>query len=327
MLKQSTTKMVSIVSGCYNEADNIEEFVNRVRRVMATVPQYAYEIIIIDNASKDGTAEILRRLAAEDQRLKVILNSRNFGHIRSPYYALLQASGEAALFLASDLQDPPELLPKFLAHWEDGYKAVVAVKTESEETKLFFLIRRSYYRLIDRLAEFDIIENFTGFGLYDRQILDYCRHVKDPYPYFRGIISDIGLPTAFVEFVQPRRKRGLTKTNFYILYDMAMLGITNHSKVPLRVAAMAGFAMSFLSLLLGLAYLIYKLLFWNQFTVGVAPVIIGIFLFSSVQLFFIGILGEYVGAIHTQVLDRPLVVERERINFESVAPAKITRQA
>lgn len=308
-------KFISIVSGCYNEADNIREFVSRVHAVMRGLPQYDYEIIVIDNASSDGTPDILRDLAAGDPKLKVILNSRNFGHIRSPYYALLQSSGDAALAMASDLQDPPELIPQLLAKWEEGFKAVVGVKSESEETPLFFFIRRAYYRLIHRLADFDIIENFTGFGLYDRQIIDYCRHLRDPYPYFRGIIADIGLPTARVSFVQPRRKRGLTKSNFYILYDMAMLGITNHSKVPLRIAAMAGFAMSLLSLLLGFAYLIYKLLFWSRFTVGVAPVVIGLFLFSSVQLFFIGILGEYIGAIHTQILDRPLVVERERINF------------
>jgi polyisoprenyl-phosphate glycosyltransferase len=308
-------KSLSIVAGCYNEAENIEEFVARVHAVMRTLPQYEYEIIVIDNASTDGSDQILRRMAADDKKLKVILNARNFGHIRSPYYALLQASGDAALAMASDLQDPPELIPQLVAKWEEGYKAVVGIKNQSEETPLFFVIRKAYYSLIHRLADFDIIAQFTGFGLYDRQILDYCRSLRDPYPYFRGIIADIGLPTAKVSFVQPRRKRGLTKSNFYILYDMAMLGITNHSKVPLRIAAMAGFAMSLLSLLLGLAYFVYKLLFWSQFTVGVAPVVIGLFLFASVQLFFIGILGEYIGAIHTQVLDRPLVVERERINF------------
>ncbi len=217
--------------------------------------------------------------------------------------------------MASDLQDPPELIPEFLRKWEEGYKAVVAVKNESDETPIFFFIRKTYYRLIHRLADFDVIEHFAGFGLYDRRILDYCRQLKDPYPYFRGIISEVGLPTARIPFVQPRRKRGLTKNNFYILYDMAMLGITNHSKVPLRIAAMAGFAMSLFSLLMGLGYLIYKLLFWERFTVGVAPIVIGLFLFSSVQLFFIGIVGEYIGSIHTQILGRPLVVEKERINF------------
>lgn len=308
-------KFISIVAGCYNEAENIEEFVARVHVVMRPLTPYQYEIIVIDNASTDGTVGILRRMAADDSRLKVILNARNFGHIRSPYHALLQANGDAALSLASDLQDPPELIPEFVRKWEEGYKAVVGVKNESDETPVFFFVRKSYYRLIHRLADFDIIQHFTGFGLYDRQILEYCRQLKDPYPYFRGIIADIGLPTAQVPFVQPRRKRGVTKNNFYSLYDMAMLGITNHSKVPLRIAAMAGFAMSLMSLLMGLGYLFYKLLFWERFTVGVAPIVIGLFLFSSVQLFFIGIVGEYIGSIHTQILARPLVVEKERINF------------
>ncbi len=309
-------KKISVVAGCYNEAENLAEFLQRLETIFRALPQYDYEIIVIDNASTDDSPEILRRFAAHNPRLKVILNARNFGHIRSPYYALLQATGDAALTCASDLQDPPELIPQFLAKWEEGFKAVVAVKAETHETPVFSAIRKTYYRVIHRLAEFDIIENFTGFGLYDRQVIDHCRELHDPYPYFRGIIADIGLPTARIPFVQPSRKRGLTKSNFYVLYDLAMLGLTNHSKVPLRIAAMAGFAMSLLSFLIGLGYLGYKLLFWDRFTVGVAPIVIGLFLFSSVQLFFIGIVGEYIGSIHTQVLRRPLVVERERINFE-----------
>ncbi|MFN2476113.1 MAG: glycosyltransferase family 2 protein [Chthoniobacterales bacterium] len=308
-------KLISVVSGCFNEAENIEDFVSRVQAVFDKLPQYRLEILVIDNASTDGTPDILRTLATAEPRLKVILNARNFGHIRSPHHALMQAGGDAALTLASDLQDPPELIPQFLEKWEEGFKAVVGVKNESEESRIFFFIRRSYYRLIHRLAEFDIIQNFTGFGLYDRAVVDYCRGLDDPYPYFRGLISEIGLPTAKIPFVQPRRKRGITKNNFYTLYDIGMLGITNHSKVPLRLATMMGFAMSLLSLLTALAYLAYKLIFWYNFPVGLAPIIIGLFLFSSVQLFFIGILGEYIGAIHTQVLKRPLVVEKERINF------------
>lgn len=308
-------KTISVVAGCFNEAQNIEEFVDRVRSVFDKLPHYKLEIIVIDNASVDGTQDILRRLAAAEPRLRVIINARNFGHIRSPYHALMQTCGDAALGMASDLQDPPELIPEFLAKWEEGYKAVVGVKAKSEESQIFFFVRKAYYRLIHRLAEFDIIENFTGFGLYDRAIVDYCRGLDDPYPYFRGIISEIGLPTAKIPFLQPARKRGLTKNNFYTLYDMAMLGITNHSKVPLRLAAMTGFAMSFLSLLVGFGYFLYKLLYWNELTVGVAPIIIGLCLLSSVQLFFIGIVGEYIGAIHTQSLNRPLVVEKERINF------------
>lgn len=308
-------KKVSIVSGCFNEEENLPLLLAQLRGVIGNHPEYEFEIIVIDNASTDGSAKILRREASNDSHLKVILNSRNFGHIRSPYYALLQASGDAIIYLASDLQDPPEIISKFLEKWEAGFKAVVAVKSQSEETPVFFLIRRCYYRLINRLADIDTIQNFTGFGLYDRQIIDVCRGIGDRYPYFRGLISEIGLPVAKIPYVQPLRKRGLTKSNFYTLYDIAMLGITNHSKVPLRLAAMLGFAVSFLSFSVGLAYLVYKLLFWNQFSVGVAPLVIGLFFFSSVQLFFIGILGEYIGSIHTQVLNRPLVVEKERINF------------
>ena len=317
-------KSLSIVSWCFNEADNLEEFVARLWAAVAGLGAYEIELILIDNASTDGTDVILRRLAAADRRVKVIFNARNFGHIRSPHHALLQARGDAVIGMASDLQDPPEMIPEFVRKWEEGSKAVVAVKEQSEESAIFFFIRRSYYRLVTRLAEFDLIENTTGFGLYDQAIIDYCRQLRDPYPYFRGLISEIGFPIATVPFLQPTRKRGLTKNNFYTLYDMAMLGITNHSKVPLRIATMMGFGMSFVSLLLGLAYLVYKLLFWERFTVGVAPVVIGLFLFASVQLFFIGILGEYIGAIHTQVLKRPLVVERERLNFGS-SPAEQER--
>jgi len=308
-------KLVSIVSGCYNEEDNLEELVRRVRDVMTAMLQYDYEMIIIDNASTDGSPRILRQLALEDKRIKVIFNARNFGHVRSPYYALMQAKGDAVIFLASDLQDPPEMFPQFLEKWEAGSKAVVAVKEQSEETALFFLVRRAYYKIISRLSDNAVIQNFTGFGLYDHRIIEICRELCDPYPYFRGMISDIGLPVATIPFRQPLRKRGITKGNFYILYDLAMLGITNHSKVPLRLAAMLGFIMSILSLLVAVVYFIYKLLFWYNLTVGIAPLVIGLFLFSSVQLFFIGILGEYIGSIHTQVMHRPLVVEKERINF------------
>jgi len=308
-------KKVSIVSGCFNEEENLPVLLEKLRAVIASHPEYEYEIIVIDNASTDRSAEVLRAEAARDPRVKVILNARNFGHIRSPFHALLQASGDAVVYLASDLQDPPELISKFFEQWEAGFKTVVAIKNQSEETPLFFFVRRCYYRLINRLAEIDTIQNFTGFGLYDRQVLEICRQINDPYPYFRGLISEIGFPVARIPYKQPTRKRGITKNNFYTLYDMAMLGFTSHSKVPLRLATLTGFAAAFLSLLTGFIYLGYKLLFWERFSLGVAPLIIGFFFFGSVQLFFIGILGEYIGAIHTQVLKRPLVVEKERINF------------
>lgn len=308
-------KKISIVSGCYNEEGNIEEFVGRVRTVMAGLPQYDYEIIVIDNCSSDRSQELLRVMAAADKRLKVIFNTRNFGHIRSPYHALLQAEGDAVMLLVSDLQDPPELIPEFLAQWEDGSKVVVGVKEQSDESPLFFLARRLYYRIVTKLADTELIENFTGFGLYDRAVMDYLHKLGDPYPYFRGLVADSGFQPTRIVYRQPVRKRGFSKNNFYTLYDIAMLGFTSHSKVPLRLAAMLGFATSLFSLLVALVYLVYKLLFWSRFPLGTAPLVIGIFFFASVQLFFIGILGEYIGAIYTQVLKRPLVVEKERINF------------
>ncbi len=308
-------KKISIIAGTYNEAENIDEFIDRLRKVIESLPQYGFEVIIIDNASIDGTDEKLRTLASRYSWLKVIINARNFGHIRSPYHALMQASGDAVIGLASDLQDPPEMIPQLIAEWEKGAKAVVCVKKSSEESPLFFLIRRGYYALVSKLSETKLIQNFTGFGLYDKAIVDFCRKVADPYPYFRGQISEIGLSIKEIPYRQPLRKRGITKNNFFTLYDLAMLGITSHSKVPLRLAAMLGFSMAILSLLVALVYLIYKLIFWYSLPVGTAPLVIGLFFFASVQLFFIGILGEYIGAIHTQVLNRPLVVEKERINF------------
>lgn len=307
--------MISVVSGTYNEEGNIEEFVRRVQAVFDGLPDYDYEIIVIDNASMDGTQDRLRKLAAAEPRLRAIFNARNFGHIRSPYHALLEARGEAVVFLASDLQDPPEMITEFVAKWQEGAKVVIGRRIGSDETALFAAIRGAYYRLVKRLADIKVIEKFTGFGLYDRQIIDFCRKLEDPYPYFRGLISEIGLPTVEVEYHRPARKRGITKNNFYTLYDIAMLGITSHSKVPLRLAAMLGFILSFFSLLVGIGYLIYKLLFWDRFSAGTAPVVIGLFLFSSVQLFFIGILGEYIGLILTHVRKMPLVVEKERLNF------------
>ncbi len=306
---------ISVVAGAYNEAENIEEFVRRTTKVLEELDDLSHEIIVIDNASTDDTATILRRLAAEDPRLKVILNTRNFGHIRSPYHALMQASGDAVIGMASDLQDPPEMIQQLVEKWREGFKAVVGVKSKEESAFFFGQIRRIYYSLVRKLADIEMIDGFTGFGLYDRQIIDFCREVNDPYPYFRGMISEVGFPVYRIPFVKPARKRGVTKNNFYILYDLAMLGITNHSKVPLRLATMVGFGMATFSFFVGLGYLIYKLVFWDQFPLGTAPVVIGLFFFASVQLFFIGILGEYIGAIHTQVLNRPLVVEKERINF------------
>ena len=309
-------RLISVVSGCFNEEENVRECYLQVKKVFAEIGRYRYEHIFIDNASRDRTAAILREMAAEDKNVKVILNARNFGHIRSGYHAMLQAKGDAVISLVSDLQDPPELIKTFVEKWEEGYKMVIAVKNESEESAVFFAIRRAYYELVARLSETELNKNTTGFGLYDQRFIQILREIDDPYPYFRGLVSEVGLPSIQIPYVQPVRKRGVTSQNFYRLYDMAMLGITNHTKVPLRLATMLGFAVSICSLLVAIAYLIYKLLYWDQFNLGLAPLVVGLFFFGSVQLFFIGILGEYIGAIHTQVLKRPLVTELERLNFE-----------
>lgn len=310
-------KLISVVSGCFNEEENIRELYERITRIFAVeLPQYAYELILIDNCSTDNTVSVLRRIAQEDKRVKVILNTRNFGHIRSGYYAVLQARGDAMIAMASDLQDPPEMIPQFVRRWEEGYKIVLAQKTQSEESAMFFFIRSAYYNLINRLSEIPLVKNVTGFGLYDRCVIEDIRRIDDPYPYIRGLICDLGYDRALIPFTQPLRKRGITKNNFYSLYDMAMLGITNHSKVPLRLAAIAGFCLSACSLFIAFVYLVYKLLFWSQFQAGAAPIVIGLFFLGAVQLFFMGIIGEYVGSIHTQVLHRPPVIEKERINFD-----------
>ena len=309
-------KLISIVTPCFNEEGNIEELANRIRRSMDGFPEYDYEHIFIDNASTDDTVARIKRLAAEDRRIKMIVNTRNFGHIRSPVHAVLQATGDAVIGMASDLQDPPELIGEFLQAWERGYKVVVAVKPKSRESWLMSRLRKAYYRTIGGISDVRLIPDFTGFGLYDREVIEQIREIDDPYPYFRGLISELGYDYAAIPFEQPRRVRGITKNNFYTLYDLAMLGITSHSKVPIRLATMAGFVLGALSLLVSIAYLLLKLLFWDYFTVGTAPILISLFFFASVQLFFIGIIGEYIGSIHTQVKRRPLVVEKERVNFD-----------
>jgi polyisoprenyl-phosphate glycosyltransferase len=318
----SDRRLISIVTACFNEEENVEALYERIRSVMEGLGKYRYEHLFIDNASRDGTVEILRRLAAKDSRVKVIVNTRNFGHIRSPYHALLQAKGDAAIALASDLQDPPELIPEFIRNWEQGSLVVLGVKTKSKESAIMYLIRSVYYNLVGRLSEVKLVKHSTGFGLYDQRVLKVMRALDDVYPYFRGLAADLGFQPSLVPYTQARRIRGITKNNFYTLYDIAMLGITNHSKLPLRIVTFLGFATGAMSFLVALAYLVYKLVNWQQFSVGIAPIVIGIFFFSSLQMFFLGIVGEYVGSIQTQVLHRPLVVERERINFEEDHPSK-----
>ncbi len=308
-------KKISIVSPCYNEEKNLNAVYLEVKNQFENLKNYEYEHIFIDNASIDQSPEILRELASKDKRVKVIFNSRNFGHIRSPAYGLYQATGDAIILLVSDLQDPPNLIPELIKKWEEGNKIVVAIKKESEESAVMFAIRTLYYNIINKISETKLAKNYTGFGIYDKKVIEVLKSFDDPYPYLRGLIFKVGFQVDKIYYVQPKRKRGVTSNNFYTLYDLAMLGICTHSKVPLRFFTLSGFAIASMSLLASFIYLIVKLIFWNSFQLGMAPLIIGLFFFSAVQLFSIGIIGEYIGVILTKITKEPLVIEKERLNF------------
>jgi len=306
---------LSVITPCFNEEANVAELHARVRDAMARIEDCDYEHIFIDNASTDQTAALLKQIARADPHVRLIVNARNFGHIRSPMHALLEAKGEAVISIVADLQDPPELIPDLVARWRQGFAMVLCIKRSSAEAPLMFFLRKTYYALVERLSSITTVQNFTGFGLYDRKVVEAVRQFSDPYPYFRGMIAEIGLSMCTIPYDQPVRKRGITKNNFYALYDIAMLGIINHSKVPLRLVTGLGFASACGSFIAGLGYLLYKLIFWSQFNVGVAPLVIGLFFLGSVQLVSLGVIGEYVGAIHTHVQKRPYVIEKERVGF------------
>jgi len=309
-------KLISIVTGCYNEVENLPELYDRIKQVMEKFPDYDWELLVADNHSTDGTRDLLRRMAKADQRVKAVLNARNFGHIRSPMNLFRQACGDAVVTLCSDLQDPPELIADMIREWEKGTKVVIAVRDRTECGFLMEGVRRFYYALLKKASpEADIVSGFTGYGLYDRQFVDAFRLFRDPYPYFRGMIAEIGFDRKEIPFVQPKRKHGKTKNNFFTLYDMAMTGFVNHTRLPLRLAVFSGFALGALSLLIALTYLVLKLVFWDTFSFGMAPLMIGMFFFGAIQLIFIGIIGEYIGAILVQVKNRPLAVEEERLNL------------
>jgi glycosyltransferase involved in cell wall biosynthesis len=309
-------KTISIITPCYNEEANVMNLYKQVRQVMADIGSYPYEHIFIDNHSADNTVPILKSIASQDPNVKIIVNARNFGHIRSPIHALFAARGDAVISIVADLQDPPAMIHEFIRAWENGASCVLGIKRSSEENTLMFWLRRQYYKLADRLSSVETIQNFTGFGLYDRKVVELIRSFDDPYPYFRGMIAEIGLPTVKLMYDQPVRRFGVTKNNWYTLYDIGMLGIINYSKIPLRLATFAGFAGAVVSFLTALGYLIAKLVYWKTFTVGVAPMIIGIFFIQSLLLVFLGVMGEYIGAIYTQLQHRPYAVELERINFD-----------
>ncbi len=310
-------KIISIITPVYNEEGNIEAIYTAIKDIFIQLNKYDYEHIFIDNDSQDDSLNLLKAIAHKDSNVKVIANARNFGFVRSSYYGLLQGYGDAVFMIFADLQDPPELLLDFLQKWEQGYQVVKGVKMSSQENYLIFNVRKFYYFLVSNLSEdVDLTSNFTGFGLYDKKVLEALRLIDDPYPYLKGLISEVGFKSTIINYRQSVRKKGKSSFNFYRMYDLAMLGITTYSNFPLRIATMLGLCLSIVSFLVGLCTLILKLMYWNLFPIGIAAILIGLFFFSSVQLFFIGILGEYIGLINRRSLKRPLIVERERVNFD-----------
>lgn len=308
-------KKFSIVTCTYNETGNITEFCQRVTAVMSGLPQYDYEIIIGDNCSTDGTREEIRNICVNNKRIKAVFNTRNFGPVRSGVNVFMQAQGDAVIVLTSDLEDPPELIPKLVAQWEQGYKVVYLVRSATEEHGIMPLLRKLYYYGIGKISETLQIPNATGAGLYDRLVVQQLRDINDPYPYTRGLVAELGWPIGQVPFVKPVRKRGKSSYNFLRYFDYALTGIVNHSKLPLRLATLFGCAVSGLSFCAALYYLVMKLLYWDNFTLGLAPVAVGMFLLMGLLFLFLGLIGEYVGLVVTHVVKRPLVVEEERINF------------
>ena len=310
-------KTISVLTPTYNEEAGVRECYEAVHDYFETsLPGYDLEHVFIDNASTDGTVAVLREIAAHDRRVKVIVNSRNFGLSRSPYYGMLQVTGDAVVPLVADLQTPVDCIGDFVECWEQGYLMVIAVRTDAKEGIFLRVARRVFYGLIRRMSHVQQIKNFIGFGLFDRKIVEILRGLDDPSPYFRGMVSEIGFEKAFVEYSQPARKHGKSRHSFFDLFDLAMLGITSYSRTPLRLMTLGGLLIACVFFLIALGYLIAKLLFWNFFTVGTAPILIGTFFLAAVQLFCLGLVGEYVGLIFEQVRHRPLVVEKERINFD-----------
>ena len=309
-------KKVSIMVPCYNEEENVVAISEAIIGQMEALPQYDYDIMFIDNCSTDNTRPLLRKLCAENKRIKAILNVRNFGQFRSPYYGLCQTTGDCAISICADFQDPVEMIPVFLKHWEEGYQIVYGVKTSSQESKLMYGLRSMYYKLIKRFSSVDQIEHFTGFGLYDRSFLDVMRSLHDPTPFLRGIVAELGGRHLEIPYEQPRRRAGKTHNNWYTLYDAAMLSFTSYTKIGLRMATLLGTGIALVSFIIALVYLVYKLLHWNSFDAGTAPILIGMFFLGAILLVFLGIIGEYILTINERVMNRPLVVEEERLNFD-----------
>ncbi len=310
-------KLISVVTPCYNEEKNVELIYTEIKNIFERIGKYDYEHVFIDNGSHDETVYILKEMAEKDHRVKLIINARNFGFIRSSFYGLIQPEGDAVILIFCDLQDPPELIIDFLEKWEEGYKIVKGVKKSSNENFIVYQVRRLFYFLLTILSEeVELTPNFNGFGLYDHKVIEALRSINDPYPFLKGLVSEIGFKKYVVKYQQNVRAGGKSSFNFYRMYDLAMVGITTYSNMPLRVATLFGFFLSFCSLIIAVITLIMKLLFWTYFPFGIAAIIVGVFFLSSVQLFFIGMLGEYIGLINKRILKRPLVFERERVNFD-----------
>jgi len=309
-------KKISILVPTFNEEENIKPLCAELINIFSEkLPEYDYEILIIDNYSTDRTREHILKLCSANKKIKSIFNAKNFGHIRSPYHGMLQTSGDCTIVMCADFQDPPEMIVNFVREWEKDSKVVIGKKKNSYENPLIYLLRSFYYKLIKQISDTEQVEHFTGFGLYDKTFVDVLRQLDDPMPYMRGIVAELGFSRMEIEYVQQKRRFGKTKNNWYTLYDMAMLGITSYSKMVMRLATIFGFIIAGMSFAVAMYYLIMKLIYWDKFPFGTAPIIISIFFLGSIQLFFIGFLGEYILNINTRVMKRPLVVEEKRINF------------
>ena len=309
-------KKISVLIPCYNEAENVGPISRAVTEILEKeLPQYDYELVFIDNDSTDGTRDIIRGLCADNPRIKAILNARNFGQFNSPYYGMLQVTGDCVIEMVADFQDPVEMIPKYIHEWEKGYKIVIGIKTSSKENRLMYWLRSCYYKTIKKLSDVEQIEHFTGSGLYVREFIEVVRNLDDPTPFLRGIVAELGYRRKEIPYEQPRRRAGKTHNNFYRLYDAAMLSVTSYTKAGLRLATIFGSICAVVSMLIALVYLVMKLIWWDRFPAGMAPMLIGMLFLGSVQLFFIGFLGEYIMSINQRVMKRPLVIEEERINF------------
>lgn len=309
---------ISILVPCFNEEENVVPMSRALTELMCnSLAQYEYEIVFIDNHSQDRTRVLLEEICRADKHIKAIFNCRNFGQFNSPYYGILQCTGDCVIVICADFQDPVDLIPQFVSEWENGFKIVCGIKTASRENRIMRFMRTCYYKLIRMMSSTEQIEHFTGFGLYDRSFVEVLRSLNDPTPFLRGIVAELGYARKDIPYEQAKRRAGKTHNNFYTLYDAAMLSFTSYTKIGLRMASFLGMIIACISVIIGIVYLILKLCNWNQFPMGSAPALIGMFFLGAIQLFFIGFLGEYILNINTRVMNRPLVIEEKRINFET----------